>query len=156
GRYEPQETVLVRRLLAPGATFVDVGAHWGYFSLLAADVVGAEGRIVAVEADPRIYQTLARNLALNRLANAEAIHAAAAAEDVTLTLSGYDESQGNWGISRVVRGEGAGGAATFEVSARSVDALMDERGVAAVDLIKMDIEGAEGLALRGMEEGLRS
>src|SRR5262245_56459678 len=49
GQYEPQETVIVRSLLAPGETFVDVGAHWGYFSLLAAQRVGPTGRVIAIE-----------------------------------------------------------------------------------------------------------
>jgi FkbM family methyltransferase len=155
GRYEPQETSLVCRLLGPGGTFVDVGAHWGYFSLLAADAAGPAGRIVAVEADPRIHRTLARNFALNGLANAEAVHAAAAAEAGVLALDGFDEGQDNWGVSRVAGVAGSAGA-RFEVPARPVDALLDERGVGAVDLLKMDIEGAEGLALRGMAAGLRA
>jgi predicted methyltransferase len=49
----PQETALVRRLLNPGMTFVDVGANRGYFTLLGASLVGPAGRVVSVEADPR-------------------------------------------------------------------------------------------------------
>ena len=154
GRYEPQETALLARLLGPGGTFADVGSHWGYFSLRAADLVGPTGRVVAVEADPRIYAILARNFELNGLARARAIHAAAAETSGTLELAGFDESQDNWGTSRVVGdGERAGGT-TFAVAARPVDALLDELGIGAVDLLKMDIEGAEALALRGMGAGL--
>jgi FkbM family methyltransferase len=157
GRYEPQETQLVRRLLEPGGVFIDVGAHWGYFSLLAIDRVGRSGRVVAIEADPRIYRTLARNFALNGLTNAVAVHAAAAAEPGVLTLAGYDETQGNWGLSRLA---GGGAAAvpgtTFEVPSRRIDDLLDEQRIATVDLLKMDIEGAEVLALQGMRSGLQS
>src|SRR5512142_2823283 len=53
GRYEPQETALLGRLLAPGMTFVDVGANWGYFTLVGAHLVGRAGRVISVEADPR-------------------------------------------------------------------------------------------------------
>jgi FkbM family methyltransferase len=155
GRYEPQETALIGRLLGPGGVFVDVGAHWGYFSLRAADLVGPSGRIVAVEADPRIHATLARNVELNRLPHATAVHAAAAAESGTLVLAGFDEAQDNWGLSRVVgHDDGARGAASFEVPARALDELLDELGVGAVDLVKMDIEGAEAMAVRGMRAGL--
>ena len=64
GWYEPPETMLIRQLIAPGATFVDVGANWGYYSLIMAEHVGRTGRVVAIEADPRIYAILERNIAL--------------------------------------------------------------------------------------------
>jgi FkbM family methyltransferase len=158
GRYEPQETALLLRLLGPGATFVDVGAHWGYFSLLAAGRLGRSGRIVAVEADPRIHRTLRRNLALNGLDHAEAIPAAAAAAPGVLRLAGFDDRQDNWGTSRLIHPDAdadAAAAATFAVAAAPLDDLLDRRGVAAVDLTKIDIEGAEALALQGMRAGLR-
>lgn len=155
GQYEPQETCLVKALLEPGHTFLDVGAHWGYFSFLAARRVGPAGRVLSVEADPRIFHILERNAALNGLPNLTLVQAAAAAAEGTLTLSGYSEEEENWGTSRVVDRPAAGGAAPlFEVRARPLDALLDEQGVRAVDLVKMDIEGAEGFALAGMREGL--
>src|SRR4051794_8745326 len=121
GRYEPQETALVPRLLGPGGTFVDVGAHWGYFSLLAAGRIGPAGRIVAVEADPRIHRILARNLALNGLDpdRAEAVLAAAAAAPGVARLAGFDDRQDNWGTSRLLDpGTAAPGAApAFDVAA---------------------------------------
>jgi FkbM family methyltransferase len=159
GRYEPQETALVPRLLGPGGTFVDVGAHWGYFSLLAAGRLGPKGRIVAVEADPRMHRTLRRNLALNGLAGAEAVLAAVAEAPGVLRLAGFDDRQDNWGTSRLIppgagAGAGAEAATTFAVAAAPLDDLLDGRGVGAVDLVKIDIEGAEALALRGMRAGL--
>ncbi len=67
GCYEPPATMLIRQLVNRGGTFVDVGAHWGYFSLMMAEHVGSRGRVVAVEADPRIYAILERNVGLNDL-----------------------------------------------------------------------------------------
>jgi FkbM family methyltransferase len=158
GRYEPQETDLIGRMLGPGGVFVDVGAHWGYFSLLAADRVGPSGRIVAVEADPRIHAILADNFARNHLdrAVAVAVHAAAADRVGSIALAGFDEGQDNWGLSRVVEDSTQAGAFAFEVPARPLDDLLDEHGVEAVDLLKMDIEGAEALAVPGMRRGLAS
>ena len=67
GGYEPQETALLKMMLRPGMTFVDVGANWGYFSLAAAHLVGLAGRVVSVEADPRACRTLRANFARNGL-----------------------------------------------------------------------------------------
>jgi FkbM family methyltransferase len=154
GTYEPQETALVASLLGPGATFVDVGSHWGYFSLRASDRVGPAGRVVAIEADPRIFAVLERSRDLNPRAPITAIHAAAAGEPGELELDGFDEAQPNWGVSRVVSGSIATRGPRFRVRAARLDDLLDDLGVGVVDLVKMDIEGAEASALRGMRRGL--
>ncbi len=156
GSYEAQETELVRTLLGPGDTFVDVGAHWGYFSLLAADLVGAEGRVLSIEADPRIFRTLSRNAALNGLPQLEVVHLAAAGSEGTITLDGYEEEGDNWGISKIAAANHMlDGKNSFQVRARAVDDMLDERAVGRVDLLKMDIEGAEDFALDGMQRGIR-
>ena len=56
GRYEPLETLLVQSTLRPGMTFVDVGANWGYFTLVASHLVGSSGLVVSLEPDPRLFQ----------------------------------------------------------------------------------------------------
>ena len=156
GQYEPQETLLIEALLRPGDTFVDVGAHWGYFSLLAADRVGPAGRVLSVEADPRIHAILARNRALNpAFRHWETVHVAAAEGQGEVELEGFSEHGDNWGLSRI-GAKLSEGAPRFRVGTRSVDALLDERGVGEVALLKMDIEGAEWLALRGMASGIRA
>jgi FkbM family methyltransferase len=154
GCYEPPETMLIRRLVDPGGTFVDVGAHWGYFSLIMAEHVGTRGRVVAIEADPRIYAILERTVAMNDLPQIRTVYAAAAAESGVLSLIGYDEHDNNWGTSRIAGGSGPL-SGSYEVPARSLDDLLDESGLDSVDLVKMDIEGAEALALAGMSAGLR-
>ncbi len=155
GGYEPQETALVGHLLRPGWTFVDVGAHWGYFSLLAAERVGPSGRVVAVEADPTIFGILERSIALNagRLGHVAAIHEAVAGESGSLPFRVIDERLDNWGTARLAM-PGDDAATTVAVRAEPLDALLDAAGVGAVDLLKMDIEGAEAAALRGMHAGL--
>jgi len=152
GSYEAQETLLLPALLREGDTCVDVGAHWGYFSLIAAARVGVSGRVIAIEADPRVFATLRRTLALNPGLEIEALHLAAAAEAGKLVLNGYDEHGDNWGISSVATSQGG---AAFEVPAEPLDMLLERSGVEEVGLLKMDIEGAEVLALRGCERLLR-
>lgn len=152
GSYEAQETLLLPALLQEGDTCVDVGAHWGYFSLIAAARVGASGRVIAVEADPRVFATLRRTLSLNPGLDVEALQVAAAAERGTLVLNGYDERGDNWGISSLATSQGG---AAFEVRAEPLDDLLERSGVNEVGLLKMDIEGGEVLALRGCERLLQ-
>ena len=121
---------------------------------MMAEHVGSMGRVVAVEADPRIYAILERNAALNDLPQVRVVHVAAAAKSGLLSLIGFDEHEDNWGTSRVTGGSGPA-SASYEVPARGLDDLLDESGLDAVDLIKIDIEGAEPLALAGMSAGLR-
>lgn len=155
GRFEAQETALFRAILKPGMTFVDVGANWGYFSLLAASLVGPEGNVISFEPDPRVHRLLKSNIERNRLAHVRPLEIAASQDEGALTLAGYSEDSNNFGVSRVVEGktgECPGGA--FTVAARRVDDVLDELKVEKVDLLKMDIEGAEVFALRGIREGL--
>ena len=65
GIWEPYETSLLLRLLQPGDVFVDVGANIGYFSVLAASLVGEQGAVFSFEPDPNNYRLLCANMALN-------------------------------------------------------------------------------------------
>jgi FkbM family methyltransferase len=150
GRYEPQETAIVSGLLGPGQTFVDVGANWGYYTLLAAGRVGPAGRVVSLEPDPRMYRLLTTNVSANALAQVTARPVAASTGPGEVRFTGFDAAGGNWGVSSIT---GAGGNG-FTAQTAAVDALLDELGVSTVDLVKMDIEGAEDLALGGMAAGL--
>jgi FkbM family methyltransferase len=153
GLYEPQETALVRSILRPGMTFVDVGANWGYFTLLGAGLVGESGRVIAIEPDPRIFPILQRNLARNGLTTVIAMQVAASAERGIVLLRGYVEDQGNFGLSRPVL-KAAAEDGHFEVVGEPLDALLDDLGLPTIDLLKVDIEGGEGLALKGLSQSL--
>lgn len=155
GGYERQDSAVVRELLRPGGTFVDVGANWGYFTLLAACLVGGSGRVVSFEPDPRLFSRLQANLDRNRFAQVQPRQLAAAHEPGALQLVGFDPEAGNWGLSRLSE-HGNGSGMIFQVAADRLDTMLDKEGIGAVDLVKIDIEGAEELALRGMAEGLRT
>jgi FkbM family methyltransferase len=153
GVYEPQETALLRTLLRPGMTCVDVGANWGYFTLLAAHLTGVQGTVLALEPDPRLFPTLRQNVDANGLEQVEVLQLAASDTSESRWLEGHDRRDGNRGTSHLVhalRDE----ASSFRVETSTIDALLDVRNVRTVDLLKMDIEGGEALALRGMRNGL--
>lgn len=153
GVYGPQETAIVRALVGAGMTFVDVGANWGYFTLLASHLVGPGGRVVSLEPDPRLFPVLSDNVGRNALRNVSLHQLAAAREAGVLALAGFDEGAGNFGVSRIVAQ--GGGERVFDVRADTLDRVLAEDGVGAVDLLKMDIEGAEASALAGLAGSLR-
>jgi FkbM family methyltransferase len=153
GFYEPQETSLLCRILSPGMTFVDVGANWGYFSLLAAGLVESAGRVIALEPNPRMFARLETNITRNGMTNVVLRQLAASDRVGTMTLAEYDEEGENFGISRLVEVSHPT-RDFFQVESCPLDALLDSIGIACVDLVKIDVEGAEDLALAGMKTGL--
>jgi FkbM family methyltransferase len=153
GRYEPQETQLAMRLLGPGMSVVDVGANWGYFTLVCAHLVGRRGRVVAIEPHPRLASMLDENVRANGLAQIEVLRLAAGAARGARTFVGFDEDGGNSGVSRAAR---ASEVADFECPTAAIDSIAVgvDGSQARVDLVKMDIEGGEADALEGMASGL--
>ena len=146
-------------VLRPGDTFVDIGAHFGFFSLLAAHLVGPNGRVHSIEAMPTTYEYLTRNMAPN-VASGIATHSNGAAFDSETTLTFKDfgtvasslntafESRGSASFVRTVPKD-------VTVSARPADAIIADAGLKPT-LIKIDTESAELFVLRGLEQTLQS
>ncbi len=139
GRYEPHVTAELHRSLAAGTVFVDVGANIGYFSLLAASITGPHGRVIAFEPNSENCDLIRLSAEANGFRNITVYQKAVADRERTFSLA-VEGSNGSVS-ERQAPGD-------ILVSAISLDeALADEQ---RVDVIKMDIEGCEGLALRGM------
>lgn len=155
GRYEPQETQLLRALLHRGEVFVDVGANWGYYTLAAAHLVGALGRVVAFEPEPRLFGLLAANIDANRLPQVLAQPAAIGARRERIPFVAFKAEDGNWGVSRAVDHDRAV-TVDFETDSLPLDDALDAASVDLVQLIKIDVEGAETGVLAGMRRGLSS
>lgn len=138
--FEPRETGLVWRILRPGDTFVDVGAHVGWFTVAAGLAVGAGGKVLAFEAFPANAQLLRRNVAENRLGHASVVHAA-----VTDTPGFLDVGiQPGSDSGSVTAGPGAGDV--VRVPAVRLDDVVP---TGPVQLIKIDVEGFEARVLAG-------
>ncbi len=154
GCYEAQESAFARAVLRPGMSFVDVGANWGFFSLMAAHLVGTAGRIVALEPDPRAFLRLKANVERNQLEQVQIFELAAADRNNNLVLALQHEAVLHYGTSKLVQDSSA--APTIcEVRSRALDSVLDEVGLESVDLIKIDVEGAEDMVLAGMQAGLK-
>lgn len=146
-RYELATTQLFREILDPGMVVVDIGANVGYFSLLAADLVGPAGTVYAIEPEPRNNAILRKNVDLNSYSNVRVIEKAVSNRtgSVKLFLSALDN--GSHSISDAAA---RGVAGDVEVGATTLDDLLEEEGWPKVDLVKIDVEGAEMLVLEGM------
>jgi FkbM family methyltransferase len=153
GHYEPQETALVRYLLRPDMTFVDVGANWGYYSLIGADLVGERGRVISLEPHPAIFRLLQTNLSKNGLSQVAPVCVAAADRDGEMNLLGFDDRDSNSGTSRLTD-EVENEKLNYRVQGRLLEPLLDELAVDEIDLLKMDIEGGEALVLPTLRQAL--
>lgn len=146
GVWEPQATAFILRRLQPGDGFIDVGANIGYFSLLAARRVGAEGCVTSIEASPDIFHFLTENIARNRSA-IRALNFAASDTRGTVTL--YQGDEHNCGTTTIAATAGASVAAT--ISSASLDELLTDQEKIKARLIKIDVEGAEASVVAGMK-----
>lgn len=147
GVWEPRMTQWLQRRLRPGDTFVDVGANIGYFSVLAARLVGDEGRVVAIEASEEFQARLRQNARLNECGNIRAVHTAVSDKQQTLTFILADSA--NMGANSIVPYDGPA-ESTFEIEAYPLAEVLEADEIATARVIKIDVEGAEGSVVRGM------
>ncbi|HEY7119583.1 MAG TPA: FkbM family methyltransferase [Tepidisphaeraceae bacterium] len=152
GLYELDTLRLIRRLLRPGQHLVDCGANIGYFTLAAARRVGPTGRVDAFEPDPVNRARLEKHLADNGSPSRVRVHAVALSDAPgEATLYHPTDDGRNHGEASLFAPAGVATAAYTVRTAR-----MDEALERSPDLVKMDIEGAELAALRGMTRLLES
>jgi FkbM family methyltransferase len=152
GIWEPTISSHVRSILRSGDVVVDVGANTGYYTLLAAPLVGSSGRVIAVEPNPSAFRLLEHNIRQNRLHGRVSAHCvAAAAEYGTLSLVVFEGRSGSATLAPV-----ASGVESRTVRVCPLDDLVDPGLRGRIRLVKIDVEGAEVDVLRGATETLRS
>lgn len=144
--YEPITRAWLAGELKAGMTAIDVGAHIGFFTLLMSRLVGREGHIYGFEPAEENLHYLDENVALNHAPNVTIIGAAVGArkERRTFNLTGSSDSHGFYShpLTRTMR--------TVEIE----QVALDDEAPARVDLVKIDVEGAELEVLDGMRNTL--
>jgi FkbM family methyltransferase len=143
GVWEPGETALLLGWLAPGMTFVDIGAHVGYYTVLAARRVSPGGLVFAFEPSPRNYELLLANVWRNELTNVVCFPWAVSDHMGFLDLF-LDER--NTGDNRLFQGDRGPGV---RVRAVALDTLPSIRP--PIDVVKIDVQGAEEAVIEGMK-----
>ncbi len=147
--YEPHVTALFRRYLQPGMTMVDVGANVGYFSALASSLVGPDGHVLALEPNSDNCRLILLTMLANGAQNIELLPVAASSKRGWTHFSAHVGSNG--GIIRSTSNDLRDGRGTV-VASFPLDDLID----APVHLLKLDVEGAEGMVLAGAQRLLRT
>lgn len=151
GVWEPNVTAAFARLLSPGDVCVDIGAHIGYYTLLASRLVGPDGHVYAFEPSPVNYRSLASNLARNGVANVTALQIAVGAISTRADLyEGPGTNTGGATLSPLL-GARRGGQPVVEVEVRPVADSIPEADWARIRVIKIDVEGYEVEVLRGLD-----
>lgn len=169
-QHEPETVACLRTLLKPGMTVLDVGAHVGYYARMSADIVGETGRVVGFEPHPRNFSYLQSNVgsrpqvSLIQRAAAETEGTAELFDYLMMSASGslhYDESLRDVQMAQTSEQDVAPRLddkfqmQTFHVRTTPIDDVLSELGIKSVDFVKMDIEGAEMSALRGMRRTIQ-
>lgn len=140
--YEQETTIFLRNHLQKGQTAWDIGANIGYFSLEFARSVGPEGKVLSFEPHPEIFQVLQRNIKRNKYKNIKLFNQACGSSPGETKLFFSTENEGN---HKIIENSNSNHFALTEVVTLST--FLNEY---SPSLIKMDIEGAELLALQGL------
>jgi FkbM family methyltransferase len=146
------------RLFKPkeGDNFIDVGAHVGRYSIMAAKRIGSLGRVIAIEAHPETFELLNKNIELNGLANVTTINAVATSEKgkVKLFLPGQDSGLTVYNTIMINRAKPTENF--LEIEANTLDNILSEYSMHRVNYLKIDVEGAELEVLKGAVNTLSS
>ena len=136
--------------------FVDVGAHIGRYSIIAAKRIGSSGRVIAIEAHPDTFDLLKKNIKLNGLSNVTTINSVVTSKrgKAKLYLAGQDRG---FTVYNTIMTDRAKPSENFlEVEANTLDNILNENNVQRVNYLKIDVEGAELEVLKGAVNTLSS
>lgn len=129
-------------------TFVDVGAHIGRYTVMVAKTLGINGKVIACEPSPDTFSALMRNIRVNNLSNVTALNLAVGDRDGTGILYFH-------GTDPILHSLVRKAANSVPVTIRTLDSLLSELKIDDLKLVKIDVEGAEMLVLRGAKETLQ-
>jgi FkbM family methyltransferase len=147
GLFEPETVDAISKVLATGDTFFDIGTHVGQYTLIASDIVGDAGSVHCFEADIATYEILKKNIKGNNLSNVYPNNLAISDKSGNAVL--HRGINVNIGTSSIVHRPYNYSGETISIETISLDEYCNQNSIEKIDLIKVDIEGAEHLFLRG-------
>ena len=160
GRPEEQFVDQMFLNLKPGDIVVDAGAYIGQYTKLAGEQVGETGKVLAIEPDADNFTMLQRNVREDQMPNVRLLNIAIGGQDGEAVLTSVSDDsalctlKANW-IDELYPGADLAKTAV-KVPVRTLPSLMEEHGLDHIDLLKVDVEGAEIQVFEGAAECLRS
>ena len=153
GFWEYWLTEFIWRNVRPGDVALDVGANHGYYALLMADLCGPDGMVHAFEPNPRMVELMRATMALNGFWNTVKVHpvAVAAAAGPALRFLASDTEPKNGRLLKPGELAGRSGREGDQLISEVPAVPLDDAVPGRVDFVKIDVEGAEDLAWRGMQ-----
>ena len=148
GIWEPEVTSCVTEETRLGMIALDVGADIGYYSLHMSRLVGSQGRVIAFEPIPEARRRLAYNVSINQCANVTISEYALGNQEGPVYL------EDPFNQSRLNLTKTAADTKDINVFIKRLDDLIGELGLSSVDVVKIDVEGAEHEVLKGMQHTL--
>ena len=152
GYWEPWITLALARTIRPGWRCVDVGANYGYYTLLMAEAVGAGGMVLAAEPNPHLAELLRRNVSVNGFLRSTTFLAKAISERNAGSVS-FVVPEGNRSMNGTLCMAAGAGDRVYDVETVTLDDAIADWP--RVDFIKVDAEGAEEAIWRGMQRTLQ-
>lgn len=149
GLFERQEVQFIKHVLQPGMIFFDIGANMGFYSLIAAKRLGESGKIHSFEPNPRMFEELKYNIDLNGFSNVKLNCLALADRTRVARLSRYERGKEVYCSLSDRNFPGADIIGYDDVRVETLYNYVKKMGINRIDLIKMDVEGAELMVLQG-------
>lgn len=150
GSYEETELCFIEKSLNKGDVFLDIGANIGLFTLVASKLVGEKGKVIAFEPFTKNFQSLSKNVSLNRSENIQLENNAVSETNKEIEVF-YNDQLSNLGM---VSSYMIGNNQSEKINAVSVDTYLKNNPVKTISFIKIDVEGGEYPVLLGMKETL--
>lgn len=151
--YEPDYTCIMMKVLRPSDTVIDIGANFGYFSLLASSLVTETGRVIALEPEEDNFRFLTRNIAQNNSSNIRAFNIAAGDSKTEADLFIDPLNDGGHSLSGISPESsqqiGSGDILKSKVQVDTLDSLLEAEKITAIKIIKIDTEGWEFHVISG-------
>jgi len=144
-----EEDILKHFCPKDGDTVVDVGAHIGRYTMISSNRVGKDGKVISIEANPRVFETLKRNIILNGFGNVLILNYAVFSKETKIKLFLPPEEENHTIYNTIMSDRATDEKKFVEVNANTLDAILQSRGISEANWIKIDVEGAELEVLKG-------
>lgn len=150
GKYEPETTRIMERVITSEMVVLDVGAHVGYFSLLAAKAVGPGGHVYSFEPEPENFRLLNKNATLNGYSQIETINRAVSSSEggASLFLTALDTGRHS------LYDHDLPGHNVVEIQTTTLDRFLEDHDWPSIGMLKIDVEGSEFDVFQGMKQML--